>query len=98
MLEAVLAIQVAICAILLRDLPFSRHELPRAVSEHDLIVGKVERHPYILTEEAVRPERSRGALAPSHHLRPTTTLGTNEIGAPTHVPGSSRICLAMMPS
>src|SRR3546814_6179133 len=96
--EAVLANRGARLTRLLRKRPVVGHELPRAVAEHDRIVGKVERPPYILTEESVRPERSRGALAPSHHLRTTTTLGTNEIGAPTHVPGSSRICLAMMPS
>src|SRR3546814_14375227 len=96
MLEAVLAIHVAIFAILFRDRPFSRHELPRAVAEHDLIVGKVERHQYILTEESVRPERSRRALAPSHHLRPTTTHGTHEIGAPAHVPRPPRNSLVIM--
>jgi len=31
-----------------------------------------------ISEEPVRPERSRGALARSHHERPSTSLGTNE--------------------
>ena len=32
-------------------------------------------------KESVRPERSRGAQAPTHHTRPSTTPGTNELGA-----------------
>jgi 2-oxoglutarate dehydrogenase E2 component (dihydrolipoamide succinyltransferase) len=31
-----------------------------------------------VTEESVRPERSRGAPAQTHHIRPSTSLGTNE--------------------
>jgi len=31
-------------------------------------------------QDAVRPERSRGALARTHHERPSTSLGTNEVG------------------
>ncbi|PWG02544.1 hypothetical protein DF286_06440 [Sphingosinicella humi] len=27
---------------------------------------------------SVRPERSRGASAPTHHTRPSTSLGTND--------------------
>jgi ring-1,2-phenylacetyl-CoA epoxidase subunit PaaD len=29
-------------------------------------------------QNSVRPERSRGALAPSHHTHPSTSLGTSE--------------------
>ncbi|HMC90906.1 MAG TPA: glycine--tRNA ligase subunit beta [Allosphingosinicella sp.] len=31
-------------------------------------------------KDSVRPERSRGALAQTHHERPSTSLGTNESG------------------
>ncbi|PWG01506.1 dihydrolipoamide acetyltransferase family protein [Sphingosinicella humi] len=34
------------------------------------------------TEESVRPERSRGAPAPTPEKRPSTTLGTNEVRDP----------------
>jgi GTP-binding protein HflX len=33
-----------------------------------------------IAQNSARPERSRGALAPSHHTRPSTSLGTSETG------------------
>ena len=44
MAEAVLAVHVAIFAQLAGNRPLARHEIARAVAQHRLVFGEVERH------------------------------------------------------
>ena len=43
------------------------------------VLGRIATVAEAADEDSARPERSRGALAPTRHTRPSTALGTNEV-------------------